>query len=143
MTDYSKNYWRVNKDTINETRRIKYSQNLNEEKERKAKYRNFWGDRNKDKLKKNKIKYYNSQKLKIFNHYSNGKICCNCCGENEIGFLSLDHINGGGNEHRRKVGKRYYTWVIENNYPEGYQVLCYNCNLAKGFFGKCPHIATV
>jgi hypothetical protein len=32
--------------------------------------------------------------------------------------------------------------VIQNNFPEGFQILCHNCNFAKGFprnNGKCPH----
>lgn len=43
---------------------------------------------------------------------------------------------------RRELGKggvRYYSWVINNNFPSGHQVLCHNCNLAKGFYGECPH----
>ena len=27
----------------------------------------------------------------------------------------------------------------KNNYPEGFQVLCSNCNFAKGKYGSCPH----
>lgn len=30
-------------------------------------------------------------------------------------------------------------WLRRNNYPNGFQVLCHNCNMAKGFYGKCPH----
>ena len=75
------------------------------------------------------------KKMKILQHY--GGECC-CCNEKEIRFLTLDHINGGGNEHRRKLfgsdkikGDRFYDWVIQNNYPEGLQILCSNCNMAK------------
>src|SRR3990167_5629647 len=32
---------------------------------------------------------------------------CKCCGETRIEFLAFDHINGGGNEHRRKIGKYF------------------------------------
>jgi hypothetical protein len=68
---------------------------------------------------------------------------CACCGENNPLFLSLDHkIEGDGPEQR----KRYDTpqQLIRAARREGwpkdkYQVLCYNCNCAKGFFGVCPH----
>ena len=65
---------------------------------------------------------------------------CVCCGESEFEFLCIDHVNGGGAEDRKK----HSTWqiarrVIELDFPEDYQVLCHNCNLAKGFFGECPH----
>lgn len=64
---------------------------------------------------------------------------CVCCGENEIAFLALDHIQGGGNKHRKEVGRKMYLWAIKNNYPPILQVLCHNCNQAKHIYGKCPH----
>lgn len=27
----------------------------------------------------------------------------------------------------------------QNNYPRGFQILCYNCNNAKSIQGQCPH----
>jgi hypothetical protein len=29
--------------------------------------------------------------------------------------------------------------LIKENFPKEYQILCFNCNLALGFFGYCPH----
>lgn len=73
-------------------------------------------------------------------HYSDGLMCCACCGETHYEFLSLDHIDGGGTEHRRQVGSQnLYSWLIQHDFPDGIQVLCHNCNQAKGFYGKCPH----
>ena len=34
-----------------------------------------------------------------------------------------------------------YRWLKNHNYPEGFQVLCYNCNLPKGVYGVCPHVS--
>jgi hypothetical protein len=72
-------------------------------------------------------------------HYGGTK--CICCNETEIRFLTIDHINGGGSKHRAEIGhgKTIYSWLKNNGYPNGYQVLCYNCNCAKGFYGECPH----
>lgn len=66
---------------------------------------------------------------------------CVCCGEIEFAFLAIDHINGGGNKHRKIVGasSQFIRWLKKNNYPTGFQILCHNCNLAKGFYGACPH----
>lgn len=66
---------------------------------------------------------------------------CQCCGESQFEFLSLDHINGGGHEHRRQVGygNSFLLWLNRNNFPPGLQVLCHNCNMAKGFHKECPH----
>ena len=75
----------------------------------------------------------------VIEHYGG---VCSCCGETEQMFLSLDHINGGGTKHRKELGKygtAFYAWIIKNDFPEEFQVLCYNCNLAKGFYGICPH----
>lgn len=65
---------------------------------------------------------------------------CRCCGEDKYEFLSVDHINGGGRAHRIAVkSSNIYPWLRRNNYPKGFQILCHNCNMAKGFYGKCPH----
>jgi hypothetical protein len=66
---------------------------------------------------------------------------CKCCGETISEFLVLDHINGGGNQQRKKIGSGsgMYKWIKDNNYPENFQVLCHNCNAAKAYYGECPH----
>lgn len=67
---------------------------------------------------------------------------CSCCGETIEQFLSLDHINSNGKEHRMKVrgGAQMYRLVIKEGYrPDKYRILCYNCNLSRGFYGFCPH----
>ena len=72
--------------------------------------------------------------------YYGGK--CECCGEDRIGFLTIDHINGGGNAHRRslkKQGAEFCKWLIKQGFPEGYRVLCFNCNCAIYIYGTCPH----
>jgi len=97
-------------------------------------------------------KYYKHQKeqrqkhrLIVIEHYSNGTMQCNCCGEKHIEFLTIDHIDCGKMIHNKNkkshnfCGFHLYRWLIKNNYPKGYQVLCFNCNCGKGIFGKCPH----
>ena len=65
---------------------------------------------------------------------------CNCCGEKTPAFLTIDHINGGGAEHRRSLrGLPIGNFLKKNNYPSGYRVLCWNCNAADGIRGGCPH----
>ena len=69
---------------------------------------------------------------------------CACCGEATNEFLGIDHINGRGKKHRQEEkaqGGRLYQLLKNQGYPQGaYQILCHNCNLAKGFYGKCPHV---
>ena len=79
-------------------------------------------------------------RLEVLLHYSGGSIKCACCGETRYEFMSLDHINNDGAEHRRVVGP---TGVLQDlkkrGFPPGYQVLCHNCNIARQHFGCCPH----
>lgn len=67
---------------------------------------------------------------------------CACCGEDNELFLTFDHIENDGAEHRRAIGdggKYLLCWIKKNHYPDCIQLLCYNCNCAKGFYGVCPH----
>lgn len=70
---------------------------------------------------------------------------CRCCGETEPLFLSIDHVNGGGNEHRRSLGTKgsgasFYKWLRDNEYPKDFQTLCMNCNHGRmRNNGICPH----
>lgn len=71
---------------------------------------------------------------------------CACCGETEPLFLSIDHVNGGGNAHRKAIkaageaGGGFYQWLKKKGYPPGFQVLCQNCNVGKWRNGGvCPH----
>lgn len=80
-------------------------------------------------------RYYRELRIKVLTHYG-GK--CNCCGETIEQFLTIDHINNGrGNPPIRPT--HLDRWIVKNNYPINLQILCYNCNCAKGHFGKCPH----
>jgi hypothetical protein len=59
-------------------------------------------------------------------------------------FLTVDHINNDGAEHRRKIGAgicSLYWWLKKNHFPDGFQILCYNCNGARARNnGVCPHL---
>lgn len=88
-------------------------------------------------------------KLKVFEAY--GGCYCNCCGQGNQIFLSVDHIKNDGAKHRQSMyktiqsrpGGNIYTWLIARNYPEGFQVLCHNCNMGRYVNGGiCPHKET-
>lgn len=82
-------------------------------------------------------------KSEVMTHYSDGEPSCACCGEKTIEFLAIDHIDGSGNKHRKSLGlvsgSKFYSYLKNEGYPTGYQVLCHNCNMAKGSYGYCPH----
>lgn len=65
---------------------------------------------------------------------------CACCGESTDEFLELDHINGGGYQHRKKETKDMYSVVRKEGFPKDkYRLLCANCNHSLGMKGYCPH----
>ena len=107
-------------------------------RDRKIENAKRWSKNNKMKRKEIVNKSHNKLRLDVLSHYGGNPPECACCGERMIQFLALDHINGGGNEQRKKVGN-VYQWVKANAFPVGYQVLCHNCNQAKGWYGQCPH----
>ena len=99
------------------------------------------------------------RRLEVLQYYSkqlskSNIPCCRCCGEkSHVDFLAIDHIAGrkemdsdtklvklGYSSSLREKDLQY--WIIKNNFPKGFQILCHNCNSAKGYAGnknKCPH----
>jgi len=78
----------------------------------------------------------------VLNHY--GRACA-CCGVDYTPVLCIDHIEGGGTEHRRRLrlhgGGSFYGWLKRNSWPPGFQTLCFNCNMARALAGNpalCP-----
>ena len=108
---------------------------------------------NKDKISEKKKEYYKNNKKKcienskkynkkyrkvVINHYTKGKNTCmwyEGCDITDPDMLAIDHINNDGAEHRRKVGGSgniVVKWLIKNNFPLGFQILCCNHNQKKG-----------
>ncbi|WP_428323676.1 hypothetical protein [Nitrosopumilus sp.] len=134
----SETYYSRNKDKIDKKHKEYYEKN----KEKIREYQRNYVKRNKNKINKQINEKIKEKKILVFNHYTNGKNQCQCCGENEFLFLSIDHIDNNGAEHRREIGKGYsiYFWLVENDFPEGFQVYCMNCNWGKARNGGiCPH----
>ena len=92
----------------------------------------------------NKIKE-DSLRIKkiVLCYYSGDTMKCTCCGESNFKFLSLDHEDNNGYEHRKvqRGGIHLYKLLIKLGFPPGYTVLCMNCNFGKGQNnGICPHL---
>ena len=80
-------------------------------------------------------------KQTVLNHYGQK---CNCsCGCNITKFehLTIDHKNNDGAEQRRAQGSHggdaNYRRIIKAGFPDDLQVLCWNCNCAKEYYGGC------
>lgn len=93
-----------------------------------------------EKQKAASIKRQRQLRLDALHYYSNGILSCACCGEGYLEFLVIDHIDGGGNKHRKAERfSNLYRWLKTNCYPPGFRVLCNNCNFSYGAYGYCPH----
>lgn len=57
-----------------------------------------------------------------------GPVCVGC-GSKDEPILEMDHIDGGGCQHKREIKNlSIYRWLKQNNYPPGFRVLCPTCN---------------
>jgi hypothetical protein len=83
---------------------------------------------------------------------------CRCCGETTPEFLTLEHLDNGGAQHRRslvRVGERggigFQSWhsvtmrvyqdVERQGFPkDAYCLLCWNCHMATRQGKSCPHV---
>ena len=85
-------------------------------------------ERRAERLRATKRERHLRLKKAVLSHY--GPLKCACCGEPHIELLTLDHMNGDGAAHRKKhpKAKNLYIWLRQNDYPPGYEILCFNCN---------------
>lgn len=92
-----------------------------------------------DRLNERAKDYARSRRLRCLIHYGGDQPQCACCAETRFEFLAIDHIAGGGTQQRKQV-RNIVPWIIRNDFPAGFRVLCHNCNQAIGFYGACPHV---
>lgn len=101
--------------------------------------RKQWRERNREHVRD--LAEYNRIKRKLEVLAELGEVCA-CCGNDDFEFLTVDHINGGGHQHRTVVGigGNFYNAVLRDpDAKSKYRVLCMNCNFALGMYGRCPH----
>ena len=98
----------------------------------------LYREKNRDKILLKMKEKRKRERLQVIKYYGNK---CQCCGESRYEFLAIDHINGGGNKHRKKLKMASIKpeWFIKNNFPKDFRILCHNCNMANAYYGKCPH----
>lgn len=132
-----KEHYNINRQKILDDKK---KQRLNNLELARSNDKRYYKNNREKAIKRNK-NYRNKIKLIVYNHYSNFNIKCNCCGENTIEFLSIDHVNNDGAINRTTIGKNLVYWLYKNNFPPGFQILCHNCNFAKGKDEDhiCPH----
>ena len=95
-----------------------------------------WVKKNSERIKMSRI----AARERLFSKLGGQR--CACCGETIYEFLSFDHIHGGGSKERVRGGSSLAwlrKWLRRDDVQEVLQVLCHNCNQAKGYYGICPH----
>jgi len=134
---YQKEYYKIPR---NKTSRLKQCKKYRKTHRRKlSQYNKEYLSRPDIKLRVVEKNRKRNLKLKteVISHYGER---CACCGESNLAFLSIDHLNGGGVKHRKAIKILFYRWLKQNNYPDGYQILCFNCNMGRQINkGICPH----
>ncbi len=71
-------------------------------------------------------------KMKVLRAYcSDDRPRCEKCDMEDVRALTIDHVNGGGAEHMREIGgsNRFYLWLVKNQFPVGFRILCFNHNM--------------
>ena len=81
------------------------------------------------------LRQMENMKNAVINVLTNGEGTCRWCGQGDQDVLTIDHIDNNGANHRRQMGigcgKLIYRYLVKNDYPPGFQVLCFNCNNKK------------
>jgi len=152
--EYFREYYKNNKDKIKKRAKIWSDNNRDKVLKAQQRYRNNNKERLKPILRKRSKEAYwknrekrqlyatqrrESLKNELFSAYTN---YCNCCRESERAFLTLEHKNRDGKVHRKAVGHTLAQQIVDlkkRGWPDGYEILCFNCNRASWELGICPH----
>lgn len=130
-------YQRLYSATHSEKKRKRAKEWYLQNKERALKYQREYKAKNRDHVLGLKRDQYTRKRLEMIFRLG-GR--CVCCGITESRFLAVDHINNDGKADRLTFGRQAYRAVKASDFDrKKYQVLCHNCNMAKGFYGTCPH----
>ena len=128
--EYQREYYKNNKHI--------WRKYVEENEEKIKEYRKQYWKKYKERHKRN-VKQI---KEVVLNHYGDS---CNCCGEQERTFLTIDHISGDCGRDKYVSGKRIGSIdlcrrIIKLGFPDEYQILCFNCNIGKYLNNNvCPH----
>ena len=110
----SKKYYDKNRNLILERTRLKVVNNINGIRDRKL-------NQARERWKRDRAKMFEAL---------GGALCR--CGFSDTRALEIDHISGGGKDHRKNLSNSAYRdYVISNT--NDFQVLCSNCHSIKTY----------
>lgn len=135
MSQYRKRLY----DPARELARFRLRMEVKANRDKAVERNRRWVQANPDKARAKVERHRESVRTQVFDHY--GRTCA-CCGGTED--LTIDHVSGGGSQHRLEVlgrknaaGTTFYPWLIRNGFPGGFQTLCFPCNNSKGTRERC------
>lgn len=117
-SEYQHKYYQRNKEKILKRARKNYLDN----KQKLCRYTNQWYKNHPDKAAAYNKKHRKKLREEIINFYGN---CCVYCGENRQEVLVV--ISKNTNKKLSWGECRLYAWIKRNNFPNEFQVVCYNC----------------
>jgi hypothetical protein len=142
VKDIQKNFYHNNK----EASKIKFQKWVKDNYERYQRQQKEY-----NKLhSKEKQKYHQDRRLLVLNHYSkvlsnSNKPICRFCGLVGIDFLHVDHIDGVTDEDKQRkirASSKLIQYILDENFPKRFQILCGNCNWLKHFESKQKILST-
>ena len=95
-------------------------------------YQKKWRENNKEKSHICYRNWYTNLKKKVLQKLARGgKICCRRCGSEDLSWLEVNHINGGGRkEYKIKSGVGLYQAIVRGTRKiDDLEILCRPCNL--------------
>lgn len=120
------------KSDIGSKYRLEHDQKIKKKKQE-------WYQSSSERMRASALRNRRQRREEVLGYYGGSPPKCACCGENRFQFLCIDHIHGGGTEHKKQINKDLYLWLKMRGFPEGFRVLCHNCNMSLGMYGFCPH----
>lgn len=111
-------------------------------REKKLAYSRSWYATHKEQAVANGRSLHRRYREQILEAY--GRKCA-CCGETEPTFLTVDHVENDGKQHRERFNRNntnLYRDIVKQGFPPKYRLLCFNCNSGRRLNGgSCPHAA--
>lgn len=100
-----------------------------------------WAEANPEHRAAYTRRYNQRLRLEVLTHYG---LQCACCGESNLGFLTIEHKEGVPDSHRSASGKRrsgaaLWLQIKREGFPDHLETLCWNCNMGRALYGRCPH----
>jgi len=148
--DYQREYYRRNKARLCARTKMRRARNAEPYRERLR----AWRAANPDKARYYYAKYKRArgreirQKIRLKAAAVRAEMMaayggrCECCGEQNPGFLTIEHKRRDGSAHRRRLGgpDKILADLKRRGWPkDDYALMCMNCNWGRRRTGICPH----